>query len=456
MPEGPEVRKFADELASALKDKYIIGISARTKKSREWLDKHPNQLHGKKLLDIFAYGKNLIGIIDGPYFFYSHQMMWGHWEVIVGAPPTLVDRRERARIVVEDATAILMSAPVFEIGEGDPFEKVSYLHELGPNALLYPGEKFETEEFLKRLTGELNFNRTIGSALLDQTIVAGLGNYLRAEILFEAKLDPWRTVRSLSKNEIAAVSHLVPLVTERAYTKGATVTEAQREKMRNDSTLVYVPGKEYGTRHYVFRRTNLPCLICGTPIKQMRQETGPVKTEVVDKSGNAQNGDEEEEKTRIIYFCQKCQQVTVPAKIPQVKKARKKILDLIGQGKNNQTSQKPGAVAPVEISSLSNDARKSSQKQLLEPKENTKQKQNKKLTSATRSRLTSEKKAATGVRSASKQKKKAEVSPTELVQKSQEVAAKHKKVVVKQKEVAAKRKKVVGEKKKNARSADAT
>jgi endonuclease-8 len=245
-------------------------------------------------------------------------MMWGRWEVIIGAAP-IVDRRERARIVVEDATAILMSAPVFEIGEGDPFEKISYLHELGPNALLYPGEKFKTQEFVKRLTCEANLNRTIGSALLDQTIVAGLGNYLRAEILFEAKLDPWRTVAALTKEEIATVSHLVPTITERAYRNEATVTDAERDRMRNDSTLVYVPGKEYGTRHYVFRRTNLPCLVCGTPIKQMRQETGPLKTKVVEKTDN---GEEDDEKTRIIYFCQKCQEVRIPTKISQGKKVK--------------------------------------------------------------------------------------------------------------------------------------
>jgi endonuclease VIII len=376
MPEGPEVRKFADELASALKNKYIITISARTKKSREWLDKHPKLLHGRKLLDIFAYGKNLIGIIEGPYFFYSHQMMWGRWEIVIGAAPTVIDRRERARIVVESAAAILMSAPVFEIGEGNPFEKISYLHELGPNALLYPGEKFKTEEFVKRLTSNANLDRTIGSVLLDQTVVAGLGNYLRAEILFEAKLDPWRTIKTLTKEEIVSVSHLVPLITERAYKNEATVTDAERERMRHDNTLVYVPGKDYGTRHYVFRRTNLPCLICGTPIKQMRQETGQLKTDVSRKTENGQPDEEEDEKTRIIYFCQKCQQVRFPVKTSQVKKVREKILEPAKNG------HKPAAAAPMRFLSLSNTAKETSPKQPVVPKEKAQQNQNKRVKNA--------------------------------------------------------------------------
>jgi endonuclease-8 len=43
--------------------------------------------------------------------------------------------------------------------------------------------------------------------------------------------------------------------------------------MRTDPSLVYQPGREYGTRHLVFRRTNLPCLLCGESIKQLRQKT---------------------------------------------------------------------------------------------------------------------------------------------------------------------------------------
>jgi formamidopyrimidine-DNA glycosylase len=64
--------------------------------------------------------------------------------------------------------------------------------------------------------------------------------------------------------------------------------------MASDPSLVYQPGREYGTRHMVFRRTNLPCLRCGEKIRQLRQKT-------------IQDQDAEEERTRIVYFCAKCQ-----------------------------------------------------------------------------------------------------------------------------------------------------
>ena len=312
MPEGPEVRIFADELSAALKGKRILSMTSRLKKARAWLEKHAGSLTGRKVVDVFAYGKNLIGLIEGGYFFYSHQMMWGRWHVVKDEPPPEVDRRERARLVVDGAAAILMSAPVFELGQGDPFKKIDFLRQLGPNALTYPGQTFDKKEFCKRLTSAANKTRTIGASLLDQTIVAGLGNYLRAEIMFEAKLNPWRTIASLTKKELTQLCELVPDMTSRAYLDKATVPVGLRVRMRNDDSLVYVPGKEYGTRHYVFRRTNLPCLLCGTPIRQLRQETGTLTNKVSKTEGTVEN-DGDEEKTRIVYFCPMCQNVEVAA-----------------------------------------------------------------------------------------------------------------------------------------------
>jgi formamidopyrimidine-DNA glycosylase len=87
---------------------------------------------------------------------------------------------------------------------------------------------------------------------------------------------------------------------QRAYaTGGFTVSDEARTRLINDPSLVYTPGSEYGTRHYVFRRTNLPCLVCGITIRQLRQVT---------------QSDEEGEKTRIIYFCPTCQETNVELK----------------------------------------------------------------------------------------------------------------------------------------------
>ena len=185
-------------------------------------------------------------------------MMWGRWQTFgptksrrkfkpIELPEK--DRRERARIVVEGAAAILLSAPIFNIGEGDPYDQMEILATLGPDALPYRGG-FKRAEFLRRLLEHRH--ETIGAALLNQRIVAGLGNYLRAEVLFNCKLNPWLTVGELAQRNLSCLSKTIPRLTRDAYERGATATEEDRKRMANDPSLVYQPGREY--------RHPTPCL----------------------------------------------------------------------------------------------------------------------------------------------------------------------------------------------------
>ncbi|HEY9849166.1 MAG TPA: DNA-formamidopyrimidine glycosylase family protein [Leptolyngbyaceae cyanobacterium] len=275
MPEGPEVRRFADALDRALGGKPIVSLLARTKTALSWQKEHPTGvLLNKRIERVRSHGKHLVGLIEGGYYFHSHLMMWGSW-AILDNPPQEIDRRERARIVVPDACAILYSAPIFDLGTGNPFEIVSNLRTLGPDILPYPGEKpFDAPEFLQKLLTLENSDRAIGAALLDQQIIAGIGNYLRAEILFNCRLDPWRKVADLTGEELERLIHSIPLMAQRAYaTGGFTVSDEARTRLQNDPSLVYTPGSEYGTRHYVFRRTNLPCLECGGVIELLKMAT---------------------------------------------------------------------------------------------------------------------------------------------------------------------------------------
>ena len=299
MPEGPEVRKYADALDAALSGRAIVTLEARTKEARKWLYEHESHLRGRRVERVVSHGKHLNGYIEGDFFFHSHLMMWGRWQTFGPARSRRKielpekDRRERARIVVEGAAAILLSAPIFNVGEGDPYEAIEILGTLGPDALPYRG-RFNRKEFLSRLLSNEHLNETIGATLLNQRIVAGLGNYLRAEVLFNCKLNPWRTVREISQSNINCLLKTIPRLTRDAYERSATAPEQDRKRMASDPSLVYQPGREYGTRHLVFRRTNLPCLRCGEKVRQLRQKT---------------TSQDEEERTRIVYFCAKCQKV---------------------------------------------------------------------------------------------------------------------------------------------------
>jgi formamidopyrimidine-DNA glycosylase len=293
MPEGPEVRKYADALDAALTGRAIVSLEARTKDARKWLHENEPRLKGRRVKRVVSHGKHLLGYIAGDFFFHSHLMMWGRWQTFGTGELPERDRRERARIVVEGGAAILFSAPIFNVGKGDPYQQIEILATLGPDALPYRGP-FKRAEFLRRL--HEHEGETIGATLLNQRIVAGLGNYLRAEVLFACKLNPWRSVGDLTQRNLSCLSKTIPQLARDAYERSATAPEEDRKRMAGDPSLVYVPGREYGTRHLVFRRTNLPCLRCGEKIRQLRQRT-------------IQMQEDEEERTRIVYFCAKCQQV---------------------------------------------------------------------------------------------------------------------------------------------------
>ncbi|HEX9951470.1 MAG TPA: DNA-formamidopyrimidine glycosylase family protein [Rubricoccaceae bacterium] len=304
MPEGPEVRRAADALHEALAGQPVVAFSARTKAAKAWLEVHPDAFPGRTVARVWSHGKILVGETEPDAagvaaFFSSHFMMWGRWHIVDPADEIAVtrDRRERARIETPERVAVLFSAPVFEVGLGDPYAGVAHLPTLGPDVLPRAGD-YDAAGVRERLLAAPE--RTVGAALLDQTVVAGIGNYLRAEILWQCRIDPWRAVGDLTEGDWACLDHEIPRVCALAYhDAGRTVSEAEQAQM-HEPGMTYNAPQPWSTRHAVFRRTNLPCLRCGAPVRQKRQTT---REDVTGENG----GDKE----RIIYFCAVCQNTTV-------------------------------------------------------------------------------------------------------------------------------------------------
>ena len=295
------MRRAADTLHDALAGKRVVALSARTKAARAWLDARPHAFVGQTVDRVWSHGKILVGQTSGgaaePGFFSSHFMMWGRWHVVDPADEIAVtrDRRERARIEVADAVAVLFSAPVFEVGTGDPYAGVAHLATLGPDVLPLGQAPYDAAAVRERMMASPE--RTIGAVLLDQTVVAGVGNYLRAEILWQCRIDPWRAVGDLSEAEWACLADEVPRVCGLGYREaGRTVSDDEQARMSTEPGMTYNAPQPWSTRHAVFRRTNLPCLRCGGPVRQKRQTT---------------RADEAGDKERIIYFCPVCQNTTV-------------------------------------------------------------------------------------------------------------------------------------------------
>jgi len=125
-----------------------------------------------------------------------------------------------------------------------------YLQRLGPD-LMQPATQVAT--VLSRL--RTHSSTPLGEAIMNQTIVAGIGNVYKSETLFLAKLHPWQLIGACSDQQLLAYLTLTQKIMRRNRTGGKRTT-----RMAPD-----------GPRVWVYRRQNEACLVCGSQILMKRQ-----------------------------------------------------------------------------------------------------------------------------------------------------------------------------------------
>jgi formamidopyrimidine-DNA glycosylase len=172
-------------------------------------------------------------------------MMWGSWRIYRKSQPW--DKpRERARVIfhTDSHTAIVFSAPVVKLLSPSELQNNPHWGNLGPDPLR---RDFSSKEFLRRL--EQYPSKEIGEVLLDQQVIAGVGNILRIEILFRSHVHPRRRIGSLLKKEKAELLRWI-----------LTLFETWMKQMSRRNTWIQI-----------YRRGGKPCPQCGTPIEFFRQ-----------------------------------------------------------------------------------------------------------------------------------------------------------------------------------------
>jgi len=268
----------------------IVKVESRLKKAKAWLEEHPGMVEGQEICRVVAAGKNLIWLLDNQIYFHMHLLMFGKIKTYSLRHKVEWTRTTRALVVSTTRQAELTNVQVFNIGIGDPFQQIQSLRDIGPDMCAVP---FNRDLFIERLLQPRNLDQEIGPVLLDQTVAAGLGNYLKSDILFECRINPWKPVRQLDAQELRCLADTIPAVGQRAMrNSGQTVTDEVMERIAAQSGDAYPTWRQ---KHWVFRHTNRPCKICGTPIKQRRQGPGT---------------------GRITFFCPNCQGVDVEGTLP--------------------------------------------------------------------------------------------------------------------------------------------
>ncbi len=261
MPEGPEIRRTAESLADVLLGETVLDFAATARRWRRspWAER----IIGQPVTAIDTHGKNILIHIGQDIVLYSHLMMWGRWRTFPPDADVPDDRRVRAWLRTRRGLAVLYNGPVFEIMSPQEAAHHTRLTTLGPDVLAEP---FDRAEFLARLAHPDAGQLELGEALLEQRLAAGVGNYLKSEILFTAGLNPYRCVGSLTEAERERLARHIPRLARRAYvTGGMTVSPGLARVWRAAG------GNWYDYHHYVYRRSKRACRRCGALIQGKRQ-----------------------------------------------------------------------------------------------------------------------------------------------------------------------------------------
>jgi endonuclease-8 len=249
VPEGDSLHRAARRLQPLVGQR----LEAESPHPRARAERVAERLDGRTLESVEAIGKNLLLRFEGGVVLRSHLRLSGRWTLRpregAGAgrrsagTPWLVLRGEKLE-------GVLWNGPVLEL-------HTRALARLGPDILERPPR---IDVMLARMQGA-DGTRFLGETLLDQSLVAGIGNMWLAEALWDAALSPWRRLTDVPAND----------------RRLALETAARMMRASVDG------GRERG--HQVYRRAGRPCPRCGTRIRSWGQ------------------GDD----NRMAYWCPTCQ-----------------------------------------------------------------------------------------------------------------------------------------------------
>jgi endonuclease-8 len=238
MPEGDTIAYAAHRMRPVLEGHVPDDI--RTPHRRHAMDRWPQRLAGRAVSQISTHGKHLFIRFEGDLVIHSHLRMTGTWGVY--APGRRWGRSPRlAWLVLERGghQVVQFNGPLLELMTESRTRFDQRLAGLGPDIL---ADVFDAPRFLARLRAD-DPTRGIGDALLDQRNLAGIGNIWKSEGCWEAAVDPWRPVSSVTDEEVMAI------------------VSGVRPRMLHSARHGRMSGEPS-----VFRRAGRPCSRCGATV----------------------------------------------------------------------------------------------------------------------------------------------------------------------------------------------
>lgn len=265
MPEGDTIFRTAATLRASLVGRTVTRARAQPGPAlRRVPDLSP--LVGTRVSTVDARGKHLLIGFENGLTLRTHLRMRGSWHRYAPGQPWRRSARHAAvTIETPDVVAVCFDAPVAELLTARELARSPALASLGPDPL---GDDFDADAAVGRLASRPELE--IAEALIDQGLLAGVGNVYKSEVCFLERIHPWATVSSLDR-----------------VTLHRLVTTAQRLLQENSARgpRVTTGRSALGARLWVYARAGRPCRRCGTRIQARRQGS----------------------LARLTYWCSKCQ-----------------------------------------------------------------------------------------------------------------------------------------------------
>jgi endonuclease VIII len=200
MPEGDTIHHAANRIRPVLQGQVPDAI--RTPHPRHAKDRWPERLAGREVTDVTAHGKHLFLRFGDDLTIHSHLRMTGSWRVVKeGQRWHRSPRRAWLVITKDDNEVVQFDGPVLELMTETRRRFDRRLALLGPDIIK---DDFDAAEVIRRMRAD-DPTRGLGDALLDQRLVAGIGNLWKAEGCWLAELDPWRRLKDVSDDELHRV-----------------------------------------------------------------------------------------------------------------------------------------------------------------------------------------------------------------------------------------------------------
>lgn len=255
LPEGPEIRRAADRIDRALSGRAVERVFFAFDSLKAW----EPRLSGMTLAAVDTIGKHMLCRFEDGTRIHTHNQLYGRWWVMRAGARPRTGRQLRLALHGTERSALLYSASDIEVLAPGDLDRHPRLSALGPDPL---DRTTGRDDVAKRFLERPFRGRRLSGLLLDQRFLAGLGNYLRSEILFEAGLSPSLRPLDCDESQILALARATIAIARRSYrTGGLTNAPALVQRLKEDGRA------REGYRFAVFSRAGQACYRCGGAIR---------------------------------------------------------------------------------------------------------------------------------------------------------------------------------------------